>query len=390
MPPRALVVAAIGAATAAAACGDHATTPRDGATTDAPGPADAARDAPPIDGAAAGWQCGPTGLVTPELPTAAFQLPTCHTQDANRPMFDDGAPRTWTDAVTGDARAACVFRPTDPAAPDTRPLVLLFHGAGQLAGAAMYDQTSLRGKAATFDLANDPSRLGFVLATDQGQSLDNPNSLGGGPTERHDVYYRDLASPSTNPDMRNADRLIDELVAEGGIDEARIYVMGWSNGGLFAQEYAVARHATPTPGGHRVAAAVSYVGPDPFENLSATQDPSCAYTPLPTTTVPIDLVHRTCDTVATCDPAQQAEFGTPPGFEMMGWLATLHGAMGDPNAIDTMYDASGSAATACAAVCDSSIGGANHTHWPDGVADHGGLDHEPELLGFLRDHPLSP
>jgi len=27
-------------------------------------------------------------------------------------------------------------------------------------------------------------------------------------------------------------------------------------------------------------------------------------------------------------------------------------------------------------------------HWPDGVEDGGGVDWEPEMLGFLRDHPL--
>jgi len=30
----------------------------------------------------------------------------------------------------------------------------------------------------------------------------------------------------------------------------------------------------------------------------------------------------------------------------------------------------------------------NHVRWPDGVADRSGLDHEPELLDFLRAHPL--
>lgn len=363
---------------AVAGCGDDVALGADAAV---------AVDASPDASTGPRWQCdGHHGLVAPLVATPPLRVPECKTHVASRPLFDDGAPRTWTDAVTGEPRAACVFR---PAGAGLRPLVVFFHGANAPAS-ELYDNTSLRAKAATFDLAGDPARLGFVIAADQGQTLDNPNSIAGGPAARHDVYYRDLASPSTNPDFRNADRLIDELVAEGGIDPKRIYVVGWSNGGLFAQELAIARHAVATPGGNRIAGAVSYVGPGPFDNLSAAQLPSCAYTPLPTTAVAIDLVHRDCDAIAACDPAQHAAFMTPPGFEMTGWLATLRTTMADPNVVDTMYDARGAMATACASVaaCTAGVAGANHVHWPDGVDDGSGLDHEPELLGFLRDHPL--
>ena len=377
-----------------ASCGDNVAVVADAA--------DAARDAASDAPTSAGWQCdGTTGLVAPLLPcspahpcgsvTTSFHVPECKTRTTDHPMFDDGAPRTWSDAVTGDPRAACVFRPGGSGA---RPLVVFFHGAtawqDPSAAALVYDRTSLRAKAASFDLENNPARLGYVLAADEGQTLENPNSLGGGAAIRHDVYYRDLRSPSTNPDIRNADRLIDELVAEGGIDPKRIYVVGWSNGGLFAQEYAIARHATATPGGNRVAAAASYVGPDPLENLAATQSPSCAYRPLPVTDVPIDVVHRDCDSIATCDAAQQAAFGTPPGFDVTAWEMTLRTTMADPNVVDSMYDAAGVPVTACASTtaCTAGIGATNHGSWPDGVADASGLDHEPELLAFLRDHPL--
>src|SRR5258706_27357 len=320
-----------------AACGDNASGPIDATPIDA---------APPD---AFAYHCnGTTGLVAPLLPcspehpcgaiTTPFQVPECRTHDPSRPAFDDGAPRAWTDAVTGDDRAACVFRPSGSG---DRPLLLLVHGAAQVGSSAasiVYDWMSLRSKAVTFDLENDATRLGFVLAIDEGETLDNPNSLGGVGIRR-DIYYRDLASPSTNPDFRNMDRLIDELVGEGGIDPKRIYTIGWSNGGLFVHEYAIARHAVATPGGNRVAAAATYAGPDPFENLSATQTPSCADATLPTTDLPLDVVHRDCDYTATCNAQQQAMLGTPPGFDLTGWIAKLRGPMADPNVVETLLDA---------------------------------------------------
>jgi dienelactone hydrolase len=269
--------------------------------------------------------------------------------------------------------------------------VLFVHGAagvGNSAAAIMYDVTSLRAKAVDFDLEADPARLGFVLAADQGEALDNPNALDGGAATRRDIYYRDLASPSTNPDFRNMDRLIDELVGEGGIDPQRIYILGWSNGGLFVHEYAIARHAVATPGGNRIAAAASYAGPDPFQNLSATQTPSCAYTPLPTTDLPLDVVHRDCDYTAACDAQQQAALGVPPGYDLTGWIQTLRGTMADPNVVDTLIDATGVIVTACATTCNSDTGTTNHSHWPDGNNDGGGFDREVDMLAFMRAHPL--
>src|SRR6266446_6417264 len=119
-----------------AACGDNAV----------------AIDAAPAD--AFVYTCnGITGLVAPLLPcspahpcgaiTTPFELPECHTHYAGRPAFDDSPPRMWSDAVTGDARAACVYRPPGVG---PRPLVLFVHGAntvGQSAAAIMYDVTSL-------------------------------------------------------------------------------------------------------------------------------------------------------------------------------------------------------------------------------------------------------
>ena len=53
-----------------------------------------------------------------------------------------------------------------------------------------------------------------------------------------DFYHRNLSSLSSNPDVALADAIIDAEVASGHVDPERIFVMGWSNGGFFAQMYA--------------------------------------------------------------------------------------------------------------------------------------------------------
>jgi poly(3-hydroxybutyrate) depolymerase len=78
---------------------------------------------------------------------------------------------------------------------------------------------------------------------------------------------RNLDSPSTNPDIARVDALIDTVVGQGMVDSRRIYVMGWSNGGFFAQLYVLARHATATPDGQRVAAAAVFAAANPFEDI---------------------------------------------------------------------------------------------------------------------------
>jgi len=45
-------------------------------------------------------------------------------------------------------------------------------------------------------------------------------------------------------------------------------------------------------------------------------------------------------------------------------------------------------ASAIAGFCGPNRALLNHARWPDGVADGSGVDHEPRMLDFLRDHPL--
>lgn len=353
--------------------------------------------------------CGPaTGLLaplrpcTPDAPctrpafelgsapiTAPSVVPRC--SSASTPAVDDGPPIAWTDA-SGVERYTCVFRPAGAAPASPRPLVLFFHGGGGGLASDAYDFTTLRDKAGTFVLSGDPARPGFILAAIQGRSLHYPTGADRD-GHHHDFYFRDLASPSANPDVANADRLIDQLAADGSVDPTRIYLMGWSNGGFFSQMYGMGRHGRKTPGGHRVAAVSIYTAADPFENINEGQDPSCKLDPYPRSDLPIMITGRSCDVVA-CDTAQAGALRAQglvvePGHVVGRWIDDLRLKVGDQNVRRLIVSTSGVAVADCASVgCSPELGLLNHVRWPNGVADRSGLDREPEMLGFLRDHPL--
>ena len=342
--------------------------------------------------------CTPRPLCSPQAPctglanetiTTAIDIPVCHTTDGSHPFFDDGAPLLYNDPVSGEQRAACYYVPKGAGPTSRRPLVVFVHGAlGSAAG--VYNGTSLRAKAPSFDLSGDPARPGFVLVADQGRNLHAPDETADG--ERHDIYYRDLGSPSTNPDIRSLDALVDLAVETGFADPKRIYLVGWSNGAFFSQLYGIARHTTPTPGGNRVAAVIAFAGGDPFENVKWGLTPSCKLTPYPKSTLPIGLVHRACESLVACNEAQLQKFSLDPGFDVETWVGVLGSVVGDPNVVDLILDSNGKMALKCTlpALCTGAGGLANHLHWPDGIADGGGNDWEPAMLDFLKSHPLGP
>jgi poly(3-hydroxybutyrate) depolymerase len=372
------------------------------ATVDPSG--DGGVDAAQADGAAACTLCdGKTGLCSPNpacsiaapcagpdggMVTSGFELPTCKGTGRNgRPVYDDSPAQAWTDAASGETRAACVYRPAGMSSASLRPLVVYIHGSYGSAD-DVYDFTSLRSKAITANLSGDAARLGFVLAADQGRTLPNPNGYDN-TARRHDIYYRDLGAPSANPDIRAVDHLIDDLVAQGGIDTHQIYIVGWSNGAFFAQLYAIARYGASTTGGHHIAASAAYAGGSPFENLTDSQQPSCQYSPYPKSQVPIYLIHRDCDAAVGCDATQRSNFSQPPGYDVEGWVATAvaQAGLGDSALRDVIIDNAGTKQMACASVCGKIPGLINHARWPDGIDDQG-TDWEPIMLLFLRQHPL--
>ena len=313
--------------------------------------------------------------------------------EAGRPSYDDGPPRVWADD-DGTARTWCEFRPPGTAPDSQRPLVIFVHGSGGTA-ATVYDYTSLRSRAPDYDLSGDPAHPGFILVSSQGRYLHWPTSSAQDGS-KHDTYHRDLGVPSANRDIAFFDAVIDELADEGVIDESRIYVVGWSNGARYAALYGIARHATATAGGHNVAAVAVYSGGDPFENTTDDQVPSCRQDPYPATELPYLLVSRTCDEIA-CNEAQAQALrdggvDVTPGNVAETWIEALRTLSGDPNVEWSRLTYEAQHVNLCAPVdlCTPMIALLNHLHWPDGIDDGSGLDHENDLLDFLRDNPLAP
>jgi hypothetical protein len=356
-------------------------------------------------------QCNPrTGLSEPlalcmpqspcrhqrgHLITSPTDRPACTTRNPRRPFFRDGPPRKWTDD-DGTPRYACIFRPEGVSRTSARPLVLWLHG-GEGSADDLYNYTSLRQKASTFNLSGDPSRLGFILVSIQGRNIHYPTDHPPGSREgpHHDIYFRDLRINTTNQDLKYYDHPIDSFVTEGIVDPKKIYVMGWSNGGFMAQMYAIARFATTTPGGNHIAAAVAFGAADPFNNTIVEQRPSCQLDPYPTSKVPIYLIHRSCDAACACSPAQLTQFDTPPGYNLLDWVSTLKDKVRNPKAVYQLINDRGKPTDSCddGIRCVSRFGIRrglmNHLHWPDGVANGGGRDWEVEMLEFLRDNPHS-
>jgi len=318
----------------------------------------------------------------------ASDEPSCGTTDEgldrDRPLYADIA-RSWVDG-DGTRRWWCEYRPPS-SGPDTPlPLLLFVPGSGGTAD-DVYDFTSLRTKAVDRDLGGGE---GFVLVSSQARYLHWPTEQAQDGT-KHDSYHRDLSVPSENRDVAFFDHLIDGLVAEGVVDPTRIYLSGWSNGGRFATLYGVARHEQPTAGGNRVAGVANYSSGDPFATTQEGED--CGLDPRPSTDLPLMLLTRTCDAV-TCSTEQYDHFASDgaemtPGNDAEAWIDTLTGPMGDANVVWRRIDNRGREASACteASRCRMFRAVLNHLRWPDGVADRGGVDHEPAMLEFLRGNP---
>lgn len=312
---------------------------------------------------------------------------------------DDGEPYT-TIGIDGTTRYACIHK---PAGAGNKPLIIWFHAGGIGTAGDLYIETLLISKSANYDLGGTTN--GFIIASVQGRTLHYPTDW---PRDgyHHDFYFRSLKVPSENPDIAYTDHLIDYLVAQGGVDRNRIYVMGWSNGAMFSQLYAIARHEKTTPGGNKVAAAAVYSGGDPFHQINSVESPSCQLNPYPTSDAPIFIVRRACDAALACDSVQQGWFDTPPGHETETWLSEAPAKVG-VNISSLTINGFSNPVSSCAttkAQCANAYGagvacdGLNtdqcaelmafvmHMRWPSGLRE-AGIDHEPTMLNFLRDNP---
>lgn len=330
-----------------------------------------------------------TRPLTGPVITSGTQVPVCRTTATDRPAFDDGAPLARA-GIDGTARYACLFSPPGASTASPRPLLVWFHGSG---GSAqdVYNHTLLRAKAPTWALAPDGG-AGFHLLAIQARNLHWPTTTREDGT-KHDIYFRDFGTPSTNPDFANADAFIDDLVDAGAVDRARIFTSGWSNGARFAQSYALARHDGGTPGGHHVRATAIFSGTSPFETPDPSLTPSCRLQSPARSSLPMFLLSRSCDILA-CNAAQADGFrdaGTEvtPGDVMEEWVADLRTRLGNPNVTWQRISGTGVPVNACTppGLCTPIPALVNHARWPDGLNDNQGNDNEPRLLDALRDAP---
>ncbi len=322
---------------------------------------------------------------TTYLDTASDE-PVCGTSvrglSLGRPYYRDGNARTWIDA-DGTIRYWCESRPAETSAQSTRPLVIWITGSGGSAD-SVYDATSLREKQPTFVLSGDPGRPGFILVSIQPRNLHWP-TIDHQDGSKSEIYYRDLYTPSTNADIAFIDHIIDILVIEGVVDRNRVYMMGWSNGARFTALYSIARHEQMTPGGNRVAAVANYSGGDPYTTFDYDK-PECALSDLPKSSIPYFMISRQCDLVA-CDA--NTDLKVIPGNVAEPWISLLENDIG-ADVSWLVIDNLGNPKTTCAsaAQCTESDALFGHLHWPDGIDDMGGVDHEPTMLEFFSDHIL--
>ncbi len=392
------------------------------------------RDVGPDSDMRASTTCAPdsTGLAAP-LPSCTSQSPCTNpagqtvTVESERPscslaLFDEIAEME----VDGVTRFACIKR-APGADQNPRPLVIFFHPGGD--GVIAVESTSLIEKTATALLGADDT-AGFTLVAIEGRRIRFGTAFSRDGVYHHDFYFRDIASPSTNPDIKNADLWIERMVDEGIVDTNRVYAMGWSNGGFFTQLYAIARHETGTPNlDVNIAAAVAFAAGDPFNGIDSnpfddpdfapeTDGANCQLQSYPDSDVPILLAYRTCDTAVPCGAPDRACFGGDRGYSVDLWLQKAtdeglnvtgfmlngaepeHGGAQDgPGSVCSAVDArcngeptpSGTQcltdlSVASTAYCQCLL---NHLRWPDGDYPGGTVDREVGMLQYLRANPLT-
>lgn len=328
-----------------------------------------------------------------EITSPSQGKPYCGTgqrgKKVGRPIYNDGTSKTVKTKIDNITRYYCEFISQSQDKKIKRPLVIFVHGSGGYGG-SMYDSTSLRTKAPSFNLTDDPDKQGFNLIALQSRNLHWPTK---DPQDgaKFDSYHRNFA---TNPDVEYLDKVIDKAVASGSVDPARIYLMGWSNGARFTAFYGLTRHQKPTSAGNRIAAVANFSGGDPYKNIQQNYIPSCEIKKYPVSKLPLYMISRTCDGVA-CNEKQAAKFkkenkNITPGNVAETWVNTLKNKIKDPNVLWQKINYYSKPAKNCtpAFLCSSLIALRNHFFWPDGYEDKTGIDWEPEMLKFLKKHPL--
>lgn len=303
-----------------------------------------------------------------EIYTSPSRIPSCGRDGVAKSFLtSDGVQRYYChyDAASADRIA--------------RPLIIFLHGgSGQVEN--LYNSTELRQKAETFQLS-EGTPTGYHLVGLQSRNLQiNLGRLF--PGRHFDTFWWDFRSPSSNPEVRDLDQLIHEVVSQHRVDATRIYLIGWSEGGMLATYYGMARHKMPSPYGHKVAAVATYSSSSPFDRIMEN-DSRCEMDLDFETELPIYTVSRTCDVVA-CNKQQQDKLWSDGSFadviDMESWVENLRVGLRNPNVTHRLINAQGSAANTCQAAsqCSLTTGTLNHLTWPRTV--------EIDYLNFLKGH----
>ena len=200
-----------------AACSSEA-PPVESRLAEAPAPTPSEEPAPPVE------------APKPDpLPAKAKQSPGCN-----------ASPTSKLGAITKRALGDRVYHLALPSSYDAtkpRPLVFVFHGAGDTEPETMHDW---------FPIAKDMSSAIFVYP----QALPRTRSDGsGGKIPRWDL--------SGDDDLKLFDAIVTDVGASHCVDQARIFTTGFSSGGNFSQNLACLRQDT-------LRAFAVVAGPGPF------------------------------------------------------------------------------------------------------------------------------
>ena len=207
-----------------------------------------------------------------------------------------GGDVTLTDievTVDGTVRSAVVHVPSGATGTDPLPLVLSFHGGGELA-------------------ENRPEVDGFMALGDQhGFVSVYPQGLVGDAGPVSGVTGWDVEATAVDEPAFVA-ALLDELGARVCIDESRVYAAGNSNGGAMALLLACELS-------DRIAAVASVEG--------AALEPGCNGDPSP---VPTIAFHGLDDTIVPYAGSPPSGGGFPPVLDVMSARAAINGCTGEP------------------------------------------------------------
>jgi polyhydroxybutyrate depolymerase len=195
--------------------------------------------------------------------------------------------------VDGTTRIAVVHVPSGATGTEPLPVVLSFHGAGELA-------------------ENRPLVDGFMALGDQNGFVSvYPQGLVGDAGPASGVTGWDVEATAVDEPAFVA-ALLDELGAQVCIDDSRVYAAGNSNGGAMALLLACELS-------DRIAAVASVEG--------AVLEPGCNGDPSP---VPTIAFHGLDDTVVPYAGSPPSGSGFPPVLDVMATRAAINGCTGEP------------------------------------------------------------